>query len=105
MSTPELERLFRDLHRTPAFTRFDRDRAGFLANYGLEPHEIRAVIDNDYGTLYGLGVHPMAVLFFSQDNHAPMASYLAAIGAKDQRVHEVGELFSEASQRTERNDS
>lgn len=39
----------------------------------------------------------MAVLFLSQDNREPMASYLAAIGAADERVDQLDSLFSKAS--------
>jgi len=42
-------------------------------------------------------VHPMAVLFLSQDNREPMARYLAAIGAAEDRVDQLGSLFTRAS--------
>jgi hypothetical protein len=97
MSINEIERLFRDRHRATPAARSQDLGAALLDEYRLEPHERAVILDKDYGALYGLGVHPMAVLFFSQDNEEPMASYLAAIGAAQERVDQLATLFTKAS--------
>lgn len=97
MSINEVERLFRDRHRAAPGARSKDLGAALLDEYRLEPHERAAILAKDYGALYGLGVHPMAVLFFSQDNEEPMASYLAAIGTAPDRVDQLATLFTKAS--------
>lgn len=97
VSVNEIERLIRDRHRSPDAVRFEPVQAESLEPYRLEPDEREAVLAKDYGWLYRHGVHPMAVLFLSQDNREPMASYLAAIGAADERVGQLGSLFAKAT--------
>jgi hypothetical protein len=96
LSVVEVERFVRDVHRLGKFTAFEADRRGFLGEYELTDSELEAVVGNDYGGLYAMGVHPMAVLFYSQDNKEPMASYLATIGAVGDRVDQFRTLFDGA---------
>lgn len=95
MSTHEVVRLVRDLHRGGRFGDFDKDRQGFLDAYDLTDGERAALVSNDVAALCAQGVHPMAVLFFSQDNHMPMADYLSAIGADAARVDQLRRLFGQ----------
>lgn len=97
MSTHEIVRLVRDLHRTAQFASFDADRAAFMAGYQLTDDERAALAGNDVAALYAMGVHPMAVLFFSQDNQIPMPDYLEAIGADPARVAELRSLFGQGA--------
>lgn len=97
MATHEVVRLVRDLHRAGRFAAFDADRHGFMDAYDLTPQERAALVGNDVATLYTMGVHPMAVLFFSQDNHMPMPDYLAAIGADADRVDQLRGLFGQGT--------
>lgn len=96
MAIYEVERLVRDVHRLGLFPVFDADRASFCDGYDLTADERQALLTNDVGALYAMGVHPMAVLFFSQANGEPMASYLQRIGADQQRVDQLRGLFSSA---------
>lgn len=96
MAVYEVERLIRDVHRLGRFVEFDADRAAFCAGYDLTPAEQTAVIGGDVGSLYAMGVHPMAVLFFGQASGMPMASYLEQIGAAPERVAELRRLFASA---------
>jgi hypothetical protein len=96
MAIYEVERLVRDVHRLGRFPAFDADRSSFCDSYDLTDQERAALLANDVGTLYSMGVHPMAVLFFSQANGEPMASYLARIGADEGRVSQFRGLFSSA---------
>lgn len=93
MATHEVVRLVRDLHRAGRFAAFDADRPGFMDAYDLTPEERAALAGNDIAALYAMGVHPMAVLFFSQDNHMPMPDYLEAIGADHARVDQLRGIF------------
>lgn len=97
MAVTEIERLIRDRHRSPDPLRLAPLQVESLDGYRLEAEEREAILTKDYAWLYLHGVHPMAVLFLSQDNREPMASYLAAIGAADERVNQLGSLFSKAS--------
>jgi hypothetical protein len=96
MAIYEVERLVRDVHRLGKFPAFEADRSTFCDGYDLTAEEREALLTNDVGALYSMGVHPMAVLFFSQANGEPMASYLARIGADEQRVSQLRGLFSSA---------
>jgi hypothetical protein len=93
MAAHEVVRLIRDLHRANRFAAFDADRQGFMDAYDLTAEERAALAGNDVAALYAMGVHPMAVLFFSQDNHMPMPDYLSAIGAAQSTVDELRRLF------------
>lgn len=93
MATHEVVRLVRDLHRAGRFEDFDADRQRFMDAYDLTAEERAALATNDVAALYDMGVHPMAVLFFSQDNHMPMPDYLSAIGADQSRVDQLRGLF------------
>ena len=93
MSTHEVVRLIRDLHRNGRFGEFDADRPRFLTGYSLTDQERAALVGNDLSALFAMGVHPMAVLFFSQDNHVSMPDYLSAIGADQGRVEQLRSLF------------
>lgn len=97
MATHEVVRLVRDLHRAGRFDAFDADRQGFMDGYDLTAEERAALAANDVAALYAMGVHPMAVLFFSQDNHMPMPDYLSAIGAEQSRVDQLRGLFGQGS--------
>jgi hypothetical protein len=97
MSVPELERLIRDRHRSRDEVRLAGLSAEFLDQYRLEPSEREAIEAKDYAWLYRHGVHPMAVLFLSQDNREPMATYLAQIGAAGARVDQLATLFTQAT--------
>ncbi|OHV32785.1 MULTISPECIES: hypothetical protein [Pseudofrankia] len=97
MAVTEIERLIRDRHRSPDPVRLAPLRDKFLDGYRLEAEERAAILAKDYAWLHRHGVHPMAVLFLSQDNREPMASYLAAIGAGSERVDQLGSLFSKAT--------
>jgi len=97
MSTHEVVRLMRDLHRKGLFDEFDADRPAFLSRYQFTDDERSALVSNDLGALYAMGVHPMAVLFFSQDNHVTMPEYLSAIGANQERVDQLKGLFGEGA--------
>lgn len=101
MSVTEIERLIRDRHRALDEVRLTPLKAETLLQYRLEPEEREAILAKNYAWLYRHGVHPMAVLFLSQDNREPMAKYLAAIGAAEERVDQLGSLFSRASERGE----
>jgi hypothetical protein len=96
MAVYEVERLIRDVHRLGRFPEFDADRAAFCAGYDLTAAEQTAVIGGDVGSLYAMGVHPMATLFFGQASSMPMASYLEQIGAAPERVAELRGLFASA---------
>lgn len=97
MSSHEVVRAIRDLHRWESFAEFDEDRPGFLEKYKLTKAERAALLSNDVKALYEMGVHPMAVLFFGQDNHIAMPEYLARIGASEERVAQLKGLFGEGS--------
>lgn len=93
MSVHEVVRLIRDVHRLGRFDAFDRDREGFMAGYDLTEGERAALRVNDIAALYAMGVHPMAALFFGQDNKIPMPDYLEKVGASAERVAELRQLF------------
>ncbi len=97
MATHEVVRLVRDLHRAGRFGAFDADRHGFMDAYDLTPDARAALAGNAVAALYAMGVHPMAVLFFSQDNRMPMPDYLSAIGAERSRVEQLRSLFGQGS--------
>jgi hypothetical protein len=97
MAVYEVERLIRDIHRFRRFSEFDRDRAAFCDGYDLSADERRALIDGDVRTLYAMGVHPMATLFYGQASGLPMASYLEQIGANPEKVAELRALFAAAN--------
>lgn len=97
MPVTDVERLIRDRHRSPDPVRLAPLQPGFLDNYRLDPEERDAILAKDYAWLSRHGVHPMAVLFLSQDNREPMATYLAAIGAAEERVDQLDSLFTQAS--------
>jgi hypothetical protein len=92
MSSHEVVRVIRDIHRRRMFEVFDRDRRAFLGAYDLTEAEREALLTNDYKALYDAGAHPMSVLFFSQVNRVPMPEYLKIIGATADRVSEFGQL-------------
>ena len=96
MSVTEIERFVRDRHRSKDTARLVALRVEMLNRYHLAPEEQQAILAKDYAWLYRHGVHPMAVLFLSQDNREPMATYLATIGAAEERVDQLGSLFSKA---------
>lgn len=93
MSTTEVERCIWEVHRGGRREPFHSDRATFLERYALTDEERDALLSNDYGYLYRAGVHPMAVLFFSQINKTPMPQYLEAIGSSPDRVKQFSELM------------
>lgn len=93
MSTIDVERVIWDLHRKGHADEYASDPAAFLARYPLAESEREALVSVDYGRLYQLGVHPMAVLFFSQVNRTPMPTYLEAIGSPPERVAEFKRLL------------
>lgn len=97
MAKSEVERCIWDVHRGGNRESFNDARESFLDRYELVPEERQALLENDYGALYRKGIHPMAVLFFSQINGTPMPEYLRAIGASDQRVQEFSTLMQPRS--------
>lgn len=93
MSKTEVERCIWEVHRGGHGDAFQTDRARFLEGYDLTDEERQALLNDDYGALYSSGVHPMAVLFFSQINRTPMPEYLRAIGSSDERVEQFTTLM------------
>lgn len=88
MAQQDVEALIHAIFRGGRGDRFRAAPQEVLAAFALTPEERRALLERDYGWLYAHGVHPMAVLFYSQFHRAPMAEYLRAIGAPAARVAE-----------------
>lgn len=93
MSRTEVERCVWEVHRGDHGDAFHTDRMAYLEGYDLTDEERQALLNNDYGALYASGVHPMAVLFFSQINQTPMPEYLRAIGSSEERVEQFSALM------------
>lgn len=93
MSTTDVERVIWDLHRKGHAGEFSSAPAAFLSRYGLTDDERKALLERDYSRLYQMGVHPMAVLFFSQVNKTPMPVYLESIGSPPERVEQFTRLM------------
>jgi hypothetical protein len=93
MSAVEVERLIWDLHRRGHVQEFLADSETFLDRYGLTDEEREVLLARDYGGLYRMDLHPMAVLFYSQVNKTPMPAYLEAIGSAPERVEQFKQLM------------
>lgn len=93
MSTIDIERVIWDLHRKGRAGEFASAPDDVLAQYPLGADERKALLERDYRRLYQMGVHPMAVLFFSQVNKTPMPMYLEAIGSPPERVEQFKRLM------------
>lgn len=97
MSNPQVEQFIYDVFRNRRLTEFNAAPETFLDAYHLSGDERGALLGRDYGALYQMGVHPMAVLFYAQANKTPMPEYLRQIGAEAQRVAEFRGIFQGTS--------
>lgn len=93
MSTIDVERVIWELHRKGRAAEFSSAPAEFLSGFPLTDEERTALLERDYRRLYQMGVHPMAVLFFSQVNKTPMPAYLESIGSPPERVAQFTQLM------------
>ena len=82
MSLYQVQKLLRDVNRyEPRRALYLDDPDAFVRDYELTDEERRAVIELDYGALYGMGVHALLLRPFSLLNKADEPSYFAALRA------------------------
>jgi hypothetical protein len=82
MSLYQVQKLLRDVNRhIPCREHYMRDPRGFTAGYDLTDEERRAVLELDYGGLYGMGVHALLLRPFSLLNKVDEPTYLAELRA------------------------
>jgi hypothetical protein len=82
MSLYQVQKLLREVNRhEPCRARYFADAEAFVRGYDLTDQERRAILDLDYGTLYGMGVHALLLRPFSLLNKADEPAYLAALRA------------------------
>ena len=80
MSLYALQKLIRDVNRTPALRqRFFGVPESLLADYDLSDTERSALMRRDYGALYRMGVHGLLLRPFSILHSVAEKDYLAAI--------------------------
>lgn len=81
MSLHQLEQLIFDAYRTSDGRQsYLSDPGGYLRRYALSEEERQAVLRQDIGTLYDMGVHPVLLLYFSRI-HDLSRDYLRAVPA------------------------
>jgi len=61
--------------------RFNTDCESMLADYKLQPEEVRAIKSVDVAALYRMGAHPLLLRPFSTIHGMGMPDYLKAISA------------------------
>lgn len=97
MSKAGVEFAIWEMHRDGRGADFRDDAESYLdevsGRVDIGPEERDALLARDYRGLMERGIHPMAVLFFSQVNQLPMPFYLEAIGAAPERVDEFKRVF------------
>ena len=82
MSLYQVQKLLRDVNRyIPLREQYMRGPDDFVVGYDLTDEERRAVLELDYGKLYGMGVHALILRPFSLLNKEDEPSYLAALRA------------------------
>lgn len=80
MSAYALNKLLREVNRNPATReRFFTDRATVAAEFDLTEEEREALVHQDIGKLYKLGVHGLILRPFTLLQQMPEPDYLAAI--------------------------
>lgn len=80
MSAYALNKLLREVNRNPATReRFFADRATVAAEFDLSDEERAALVQQDIGKLYKLGVHGLILRPFTLLQQMPEPDYLAAI--------------------------
>jgi len=80
MSAYALNKLLREVNRNPATReRFFADRAAVAAEFDLSDEERAALVHQDIGKLYKLGVHGLILRPFTLLQQMPEPDYLAAI--------------------------
>jgi hypothetical protein len=82
MSLYQVQKLLREINRHESCrARYLEDPEAFVGGYDLTEAECRAVLDLDYGTLYGMGVHALLLRPFSLLNKVDEPRYFAALRA------------------------
>jgi hypothetical protein len=80
MSAYALNKLLRQVNQNPAIReRFFADRAGVAADFDLTEAEREALLSQDIGALYKLGVHGLILRPFTLLQQMPEPDYLSAI--------------------------
>jgi hypothetical protein len=80
MSVYSLQKLLRDVNRTPALReRYFSEKELFVEGYKLTPEERAAVLNFDVGGLYALGVHGLLLRPFTIIHKMSEPDYLRAI--------------------------
>ncbi len=84
MSVYHVQKLFYHLLVDPKVReRFKADSDSVLADYKLQPEEVRAIRSVDLATLYRMGVHPLLLRPFSTMKGMGMPEYLKAISGPE----------------------
>ena len=80
MSAYALNKLLREVNRNPATREhFFKDRATVATEFDLTEEEREALVHQDIGKLYKLGVHGLILRPFTLLQQMPEPDYLAAI--------------------------
>ncbi len=80
MSAYALNKLLRQVNQNPAIReRFFADRAAVAADFDLTEAEREALLSQDVGALYKLGVHGLILRPFTLLQQMPEPDYLTAI--------------------------
>ena len=80
MSAYALNKLLRQVNQNPAIReRFFADRAAVAADFDLTEAEREALLSQDIGALYKLGVHGLILRPFTLLQQMPEPDYLTAI--------------------------
>jgi hypothetical protein len=80
MSAYALNKLLRQVNQNPAIReRFFADRAAVAADFDLTEAEREALLSQDIGALYKLGVHGLILRPFTLLQQMPEPDYLSAI--------------------------
>jgi hypothetical protein len=80
MSAYALNKLLRQVNQNPAIReRFFADRAAVAADFDLTEAEREALLSQDIGALYKLGVHGLILRHFTLLQQMPEPDYLTAI--------------------------
>jgi hypothetical protein len=80
VSLYQVQKLLFQVNRDPQVRgRFMTDRGALVAEYSLTEQERRAVIDTDFHTLYGMGVHSLLLAPLAATLGLTFPDYLAII--------------------------
>jgi len=74
-----LNKLFYDTQQADALAAYQRDPAGYLADYPLSAEARAAVEGNDIAALYRTGVNPYLLRYYCVNMRVPDEAFLGAL--------------------------